>query len=67
VQVPVSVNCWPTDAGAETYINIEYESTASYDLQNVVITIPGASSCLPTLRLPRFQISNGRPFSFRVR
>lgn len=42
--VPISVNCWPTASGAETYINIEYESSASYDLQQVVITIPGIFS-----------------------
>jgi len=40
--VPISVNCWPTASGPETYLNIEYESAAAYDLRNVVISIPGA-------------------------
>lgn len=47
--VPITVNCWPTPSSAETFINIEYEATAKYDLHNVVITIPGvpvAPSCL---------------------
>jgi coatomer subunit delta len=39
--VPITINCWPTPSGAETYINIEYEATSKFDLQNVVISIPG--------------------------
>lgn len=38
--VPLSINCWPSVSGGESYVNIEYESLASYDLQNVVIAIP---------------------------
>ena len=38
--VPLSINCWPSASGRESYVNIEYESSASYDLQNVVIAIP---------------------------
>ena len=43
-RVPISINSWPTPSGAETYLNIEYESSATYDLQQVVISIPGAQS-----------------------
>lgn len=39
--VPITVNCWPTPSASETFINIEYEATAKYDLHNVVIAIPG--------------------------
>lgn len=40
--VPITVNCWPTPSASETFINIEYESAADYDLHNVVVAIPGA-------------------------
>ena len=42
--VPLLINCWPSASGAESYVNIEYESTVSFDLHNVVITIPIPSS-----------------------
>lgn len=38
--VPITINCWPSVSGGQSYVNIEYESTASYDLQNVQIIIP---------------------------
>lgn len=38
--VPLTINCWPSLSGGQSYVNIEYESTAAFDLQNVVITIP---------------------------
>ena len=38
--VPLTINCWPSVSGGESYVNIEYESTASFDLQNVHIMIP---------------------------
>lgn len=41
-RVPITINCWPTPSGAETYLNIEYECQAEFDLQQVVIAIPGA-------------------------
>lgn len=41
--VPITINCWPTPSGSETYINIEYEATTKFDLQNVVISVPGAA------------------------
>lgn len=41
----VSVNCWPSVSGNETYVSIEYEASTMFDLQNVVISVP-----LPALR-----------------
>jgi hypothetical protein len=38
--VPLSINCWPSVSGGESYVNIEYESTSEFDLQNVQILIP---------------------------
>lgn len=38
--VPLTINCWPSVSGGQSYVNIEYESTATYDLQNVAIAIP---------------------------
>ena len=38
--VPLTINCWPSLSGGQSYVNIEYESTATFDLHNVVITIP---------------------------
>ncbi|KAJ3669140.1 hypothetical protein LUZ60_011090 [Juncus effusus] len=45
--LPITVNCWPSVSGNETYVNIEYEASDLFDLQNVVITVP-----LPALRDP---------------
>jgi hypothetical protein len=43
--LPLSVNCWPSVSGNETYVNIEYEASEIFDLHNVIISIP-----LPALR-----------------
>ncbi|KAE9452750.1 hypothetical protein C3L33_15347, partial [Rhododendron williamsianum] len=43
--VPLTINCWPSVSGNETYVSIEYEASATFDLQNVVISVP-----LPALR-----------------
>lgn len=43
--VPLTINCWPSVSGNETYVSIEYEASAMFDLQNVVISVP-----LPALR-----------------
>ncbi|XP_031250572.1 coatomer subunit delta-like [Pistacia vera] len=43
--VPLSINCWPSVSGNETYVSIEYEASSMFDLQNVVISVP-----LPALR-----------------
>ncbi|XP_073273577.1 coatomer subunit delta-like [Primulina huaijiensis] len=45
--LPLSINCWPSLSGNETYVNLEYEVPTMFDLQNVVISIP-----LPALRDP---------------
>ncbi|GLI64081.1 hypothetical protein VaNZ11_007250 [Volvox africanus] len=48
--VPLSINCWPSVSGGESYVNIEYESTSNFDLQNVQIVIPlPASGHAPTV------------------
>lgn len=53
--VPLSINCWPSVSGNETYVNLEYEASSSFDLQNVLISIP-----LPALRdAPRVQQIDG--------
>jgi hypothetical protein len=39
-QVPLTINCWPSISGGESYVNIEYESQADFDLHNVIIGIP---------------------------
>lgn len=38
--VPLTINCWPSVSGGESYVNIEYEATAPFDLQKVAIAIP---------------------------
>ncbi|XP_051145244.1 coatomer subunit delta [Andrographis paniculata] len=53
--VPLSINCWPSVSGSETYVNLEYEASSMFDLQNVVISIP-----LPALReAPKVQQVDG--------
>lgn len=53
--VPLSINCWPSVSGNETYVNLEYEASSMFDLQNVVISIP-----LPALReAPKVQQIDG--------
>ncbi|XP_052204394.1 coatomer subunit delta-like [Diospyros lotus] len=43
--VPLTINCWPSVSGNETYVSIEYEASSMFDLQSVVISVP-----LPALR-----------------
>ncbi|XP_021731893.1 coatomer subunit delta-like [Chenopodium quinoa] len=43
--VPLTINCWPSISGSDTYVSIEYEASTMFDLQNVVISVP-----LPALR-----------------
>eukprot|EP00270_Netrium_digitus_P007855 TRINITY_DN2308_c0_g1_i2.p1 TRINITY_DN2308_c0_g1~~TRINITY_DN2308_c0_g1_i2.p1 ORF type:complete len:519 (+),score=137.39 TRINITY_DN2308_c0_g1_i2:127-1683(+) len=55
--VPISINCWPSVSGADTYVNIEYEASRKFDLQNVQIVIP-----LPALREgPTLKDYDGEP------
>ena len=39
-QAPLSINCWPSVSGGESFVSIEYEATEKFDLHNVVISIP---------------------------
>ncbi|OAY57236.1 coatomer subunit delta [Manihot esculenta] len=43
--VPLTINCWPSVSGNETFVSIEYEASSLFDLRNVVISVP-----LPALR-----------------
>ncbi|KAF8404533.1 hypothetical protein HHK36_009419 [Tetracentron sinense] len=43
--VPLTINCWPSVSGNETYVSIEYEASSMFDLRNVVVSVP-----LPALR-----------------
>ncbi|CAN8257122.1 unnamed protein product [Cochlearia groenlandica] len=43
--VPLTISCWPSVSGNETYVSIEYEASFMFDLTNVIISIP-----LPALR-----------------
>ncbi|KAI3936033.1 hypothetical protein MKX01_021463 [Papaver californicum] len=43
--VPLTINCWPSVSGNETYVSLEYEASSMFDLRNVVISVP-----LPALR-----------------
>ncbi|KAL9453061.1 hypothetical protein AB3S75_008789 [Citrus x aurantiifolia] len=43
--VPLTINCWPSVSGNETYVSIEYEASTMFDLRNVAISVP-----LPALR-----------------
>ena len=46
---PLSVTCWPSVSGHETYVNLEYESSAPFDLREVTIAVPvpGATGGAP--------------------
>ncbi|KAG5402811.1 hypothetical protein IGI04_008930 [Brassica rapa subsp. trilocularis] len=43
--VPLTINCWPSVSRNETYVSIEYEASSTFDLTNVIISVP-----LPALR-----------------
>ncbi len=45
--MPLAINCWPSVSGRDSYVNIEYECSATFDLQDVTIAIP-----LPALSTP---------------
>ena len=38
--VPLLVNCWPSEAATETYVNVEYEAPEGFELRHVKIVIP---------------------------
>ncbi|KAK2077639.1 hypothetical protein QBZ16_004485 [Prototheca wickerhamii] len=37
---PLSINCWPSVSGGQSYVNIEYQAQAPFDLHGVEIAIP---------------------------
>ena len=45
--IPLTINCWPSVSGGQSYINIEYECTAPFDLHDVRIVVP-----VPALAAP---------------
>lgn len=45
--IPLTINCWPSVSGGQSYVNIEYECTASFDLHDVRIIVP-----VPALAAP---------------
>ena len=52
--LPVTINCWPSVSGAETFVNIEYEcgpSASKFDLRDLVVSIPapGPPASVPSL------------------
>ena len=48
--VPLTINCWPSRSGADSYVNIEYESSAAFDLRGVTIAIPLPGGRPPTVK-----------------
>ena len=45
--VPLMISCWPSISGGESFINIEYECSAPFDLHDVQIVVP-----VPALSAP---------------
>jgi coatomer subunit delta len=39
-EVPLTINCWPSVSGGQSYVNIEYDSNPEFDLHNVQIAVP---------------------------
>lgn len=48
-RAPLLINCWPSDNGDESVVNIEYELGSNKELRDVVITIPIGSGSQPTV------------------
>lgn len=48
-KAPLLINCWPSDNGDESVVNIEYELGAIKELRDVVITIPIGTGSQPTV------------------
>lgn len=46
---PLLINCWPSDSGDESVVNIEYELGANRELRDVVVSIPLGSGTQPTV------------------
>ena len=52
--LPVTINCWPSVSGAETFVNIEYECgplASRFDLRDLTVSIPapGPPASVPSL------------------
>ncbi|KAL9237512.1 hypothetical protein vseg_012050 [Gypsophila vaccaria] len=43
--VPLTISCWPSVSGSQTDVSIEYEASSTFDLKNVIISVP-----IPSLR-----------------
>ncbi|KAK9665047.1 hypothetical protein RND81_14G086800 [Saponaria officinalis] len=43
--VPLTISCWPSVSGSETDVSIEYEASPTFNLKNVIISVP-----IPSLR-----------------
>lgn len=48
-RAPLLINCWPSDNGEESVVNIEYELGSNKELRDVVVTIPIGSGSQPTV------------------
>lgn len=48
-QLPLTLNCWPSPSGNETYVNMDYEASSKYELKNVCISIPLPGGKSPTV------------------
>lgn len=48
-KAPLLINCWPSDNGDESVVNIEYELGANKELRDVVVSIPIGSGSQPTV------------------
>lgn len=48
-KAPLLINCWPSDNGDESVVNIEYELGANRELRDVIVSIPIGSSGQPTV------------------
>lgn len=60
-KAPLLINCWPSDNGDESVVNIEYELGGNKELRDVVITIPIGSGSQPhVLQCDGEFVYNGR-------
>lgn len=62
--MPLTINCWPSLSGGQSYVNIEYESTSAFDLHNVAITIPLPHNAPPAVNQVGMGGVGGRPCCF---
>lgn len=48
-KAPLLINCWPSDNGDESVVNIEYELGSNKELRDVVVQIPIGSGSQPNV------------------